>query len=72
VPAEDIAEEPVVGEDAAEVPAEDVAEEPVVGEDAAAEVPVKEAVQKKVWDNLVGYYQQVVTAYNSLFSSLKK
>ena len=69
--AEDVAETPVEGDIAAEETAEDVAETPVEG-DIAAEETAKETVQTTIWDNLVGYYQQVVTAYNSLFSSLKK
>ena len=64
---------PVEDNDSAEVPAdgEDVAEAPVEGDDSAEE-PVNETVQTTVWDKLVGYYQQVTTAYSSLLSSLKK
>ena len=65
MPAEDddTAEDPAQDEDVTEVPA---------GDDENAEEPVKEAVQTTVWDKLVGYYQQVTTAYSSLLSSLKK
>ena len=70
---EDVTEAPVEGDDSAEVPAqdEDVTEAPVEDDDSAEE-PVNEAVQTTVWDKLVGYYQQVTTAYSSLLSSLKK
>ena len=50
---------------------DDVAEETVDDEENAEE-PVTEAVKTTVWDKLVGYYQQVATAYNSFLALIKK
>uniref|UniRef100_UPI00261F109C hypothetical protein n=1 Tax=Sporosarcina sp. TaxID=49982 RepID=UPI00261F109C len=76
VPAEDeeVAEDATNSDDTAEVPAEDeeVVEDATDSDDTTDAAETDEANQTTVWDKLVGYYQQVVTAYDSLFSSLKK
>ncbi|WP_224654288.1 hypothetical protein, partial [Escherichia coli] len=59
--------------EATDAPAdEEEATDAPADEEEAPEETVTEDVQPTVWDKLVGYYNQVVTAYNSFFGLLKK